>query len=80
MRILKSTGVDEVGRILLGKDSAFADIRPEDAESFLQKSDEAKRAQHVPVVIEKTPEKRRASRPFKKSGRSRSQNSYKAHQ
>ncbi len=79
MRILKSTGVNEVGRILLGKDSAFADIRPEDAESFLEKSDEAKRAQHVPVVVEKAPEKRRGSRPFKKSGKSRSQNGYKAH-
>lgn len=79
MRILKSSGISEVGRILLGRDSAFADLRPEEAEAFLQTSHEVRRAQHVPVTVERTPEKRRGPRPNKKSAKFRPQNSQKAH-
>ncbi|MCA9839249.1 MAG: DEAD/DEAH box helicase [Trueperaceae bacterium] len=79
MRILKSSGIQEVGRILLATDSAYADVRPADADTHLSKLDGIRKAQQVPVVIEKTPQKRRTSHSSKKSPRRRSQNAPKAH-
>lgn len=79
MRILKSAGISEVGRIQLGKQSAFVDLRPEEAQAFLSSNEtEAKKAEHVPAAIQ-TSEKPRDTYANKKRGKSRPQNSFKAH-
>ncbi len=79
MRILKTAGVSDVGRIQLAPNAAYVDLRPDEARAFLTDNDEAQKATHVPAEKSNFKPKSKSSSISRGKSRFSQRNSQKAH-
>jgi len=71
VRLLKSAGADDIGRIQLGRNIGYADVKADDATSLIAENSNMRRAETVPV--ERAPRENSRRKPKKNRGRRRNE-------